>query len=98
MQHASSGKSVRKDPGEIDKPFNGCKVFSATMAPDRDGLGDKVTAWIRDNPHCEVVDTIVTQSSDEAFHCLAITIFFWDSRVAAAVGAEPGSQHDSKGK
>jgi len=56
--------------------FNGVKVFSATMAQDRDKLGDKVTDWLRNNPQFRVVDTIVTQSSDEAFHCLAITIFY----------------------
>ena len=58
--------------------FNGVKVFSATMAPDRDHLGEKVTAWLKAHPNREIVDTIVTQSSDEAFHCLAITIFYWE--------------------
>lgn len=76
QKSAGSGKSLLKD-GDVHKPFNGVKVFSATMALDRDGLGDKITHWIRDNPHCEIVDTIVTQSSDEAFHCVAITLFFW---------------------
>ena len=64
---------------EADKPqnrFNGVKVFSATMAQERDQLGEKITAWLRDHPHAKVVDKIVTQSSDEAFHCLAITLFF----------------------
>lgn len=56
--------------------FNGVKVFSATMAPERDHLGDKITAWLREHPHVKVVDTVVTQSSDEAFHCLAITLFY----------------------
>jgi hypothetical protein len=74
---ASTGKSIRKD-GQESKPFNGVKVFSATMAPERDNLGEKITAWLRDHPNCEVVDTIVTQSSDEAFHCLAITLFYWE--------------------
>ena len=58
--------------------FNGVKVFSATMAQDRLVLGDKVTAWIQSNPRKRIVDTVVTQSSDEAFHCLAITVFFWE--------------------
>lgn len=48
------------------------------MAPDRDGLGDKVTAWLRNHPNVQVTDTIVTQSSDAAFHCLAITVFYWE--------------------
>jgi hypothetical protein len=29
------------------------------------------------------VDTIVTQSSDEAFHCLAITVFYLEERAPA---------------
>ncbi len=58
------------------KQFNGVKVFSATMAQEREQLGEKVTNWLRKNPQVEVVDTVVTQSSDEAFHCIAITLFF----------------------
>ena len=60
--------------------FNGVKVFSATMAQDRDQLGEKVTAWLRANPQCKIVDTVVTQSSDEAFHCVAITVFYMEDR------------------
>jgi len=56
--------------------FTGVKVFSATMAHDREILGDKVMAWMQSNPRKQIVQTIVTQSSDDAFHCLAITIFF----------------------
>jgi hypothetical protein len=61
------------------KEFNGVKVFSATMVMDRERLGEKVTNWIHDNPQCEVREVIVTQSSDEAFHCIAITVFFWET-------------------
>jgi hypothetical protein len=60
------------------KAFNGVKIFSATMAKARDALGDQVTAWLSSVPDREVVDTVVTQSSDEAFHCIAITIFYRD--------------------
>jgi folate-dependent tRNA-U54 methylase TrmFO/GidA len=56
--------------------FTGVKVFSATMAVDRERLGDKVTEWLAKNPSVTIVDVVVTQSSDQAFHCLAITIFF----------------------
>lgn len=58
--------------------FNGVKVFSATMAQDRDQLGEKVSAWIAEHPQVQIVDRVVTQSSDEAFHCLAITLFYWE--------------------
>jgi hypothetical protein len=58
--------------------FNGVKIFSATMAKGRDMLGDQVTEWLSSAPDREVVDTVITQSSDEAFHCIAITIFYRD--------------------
>lgn len=58
------------------KQFNGVKVFSATMVADREVLGEKVTAWIRDRPAIVIEDVVVTQSSDERFHCIAITIFY----------------------
>jgi hypothetical protein len=63
--------------------FNGVKVFSATMAQDREALGNKITAWIQSNPHKQIVHTIVTQSSDDAFHCLAITVFFSETGEAS---------------
>lgn len=55
---------------------DGVKVFSATKARERESLGEKVTDWIADNPGAEIVDRIVTQSSDSEFHCLTITLFY----------------------
>jgi hypothetical protein len=56
--------------------FNGVKVFSATLYADRQVLGERVTEWIRSTPNLEIVDMLVTQSSDDAYHMIAITIFF----------------------
>jgi hypothetical protein len=56
--------------------YNGVKVFSATKAKERAGLGDRLTEWIGRHPECQVVDTVVTQSSDHEFHCLTITVFY----------------------
>ena len=56
--------------------FRCVKIFSATMAQEREALGDKIGAWLAAHPNIEVVDKIVTQSSDRAFHCLAITLFY----------------------
>ncbi len=57
--------------------FDGMKVFSATKAKEREFLGELVTDWIRANEKSVViVDKVVTQSSDNEFHCLAITLFF----------------------
>jgi hypothetical protein len=63
--------------------FTGVKVFSATKAREREELGEHVTNWIRNNPNAQIIDKIVTQSSDREFHCLTITIFF-ETRAAAA--------------
>ncbi len=61
-----------------DVKFNGVKVFSATMVADRDQLGEKVSAWLGSHPQYKVTDMVVTQSSDEAFHCIAITVFYFE--------------------
>ena len=61
-----------------DLKFNGVKVFSATMVADRDQLGEKVTDWMAKNPSKKVTDIVITQSSDEAFHCIAITVFYFE--------------------
>jgi len=55
----------------------GIKVFSATKARDREMLGEVITDWLRGHPTFDVFDKIVTQSSDHAFHCIAITLFYW---------------------
>ena len=57
-------------------PFSGMKVFSTTLARDREAMGDTITRWIHDNQQLEIVDKIVTQSSDKEFHCLTITLFY----------------------
>jgi hypothetical protein len=59
-----------------DLKFNGVKIFSATMVADREHLGEKITNWMAQHPQCHVTDVVVTQSSDEAFHCLAFTLFY----------------------
>lgn len=60
--------------------FDGVKTFSATKFEDRNKLGEVVTAWLRENPDDEIIDKVVTQSSDQAFHCLTITLFTRSSR------------------
>ncbi|TMA18131.1 MAG: hypothetical protein E6J88_19770 [Deltaproteobacteria bacterium] len=56
--------------------FTGMKIFSTTLARDREAMGDNITRWLRDNQQLEIVDKIVTQSSDKEFHCLTITLFY----------------------
>jgi hypothetical protein len=56
--------------------FNAVKVFSGTMQLDREAMGDHITSWLAAHPSVRVVDVSVTQSSDYAFHCLTIVLFF----------------------
>ncbi|TMA38771.1 MAG: hypothetical protein E6J82_17380 [Deltaproteobacteria bacterium] len=57
-------------------PFTGMKIFSTTLARDREQMSDNITRWLHDNAQLEIVDKIVTQSSDKEFHCLTITLFY----------------------
>jgi folate-dependent tRNA-U54 methylase TrmFO/GidA len=56
--------------------FTGVKVFSTTLARDRENMGENITKWLKENQNIDVVDKQVTQSSDKEFHCLTITLFY----------------------
>jgi hypothetical protein len=56
--------------------FTGVKVFSTTLARDRENMGENITKWLKENTNIDVVDRVVTQSSDKEFHCLTITLFY----------------------
>jgi len=70
----------------VGAPFTGVKVFSTTLARDRETMGDTITRWLRENPGLEIVDRVVTQSSDKEFHCLTITLFYRPREGAPAKG------------
>lgn len=55
-------------------------MFSATLMADRQALGEEVTEWLAAHPGLELADITVTQSSDHAFHCLTVCIFFRDRK------------------
>ena len=60
--------------------FNGIHVIAATMFQQRQTLGEQVTAWLEDaaktRPGFQLIDIVVRQSSDDAYHCTSIIIFF----------------------
>jgi hypothetical protein len=56
--------------------FEGVKVFAATIASEREALGDRVTTWLREHPELELTDKLVMQSSDERHHCVSILLFY----------------------
>ena len=59
--------------------YTGVKVFSTTMAKQREALGDFITNWIRQNPQVEIVDKVVLQSSDAEYHCFTVVLFYSES-------------------
>ena len=63
-------------------PFTGCKIFSATLARDREAMSDTINRWLAGNPELEVVDKQVLLSSDRQFHCLTL-VFFYRERQRA---------------
>lgn len=57
--------------------FSGVKVFSATLRETRDSLGETITAWIRERgDSIEIVDMVMRQSSDNAFHLVSCVVFY----------------------
>lgn len=56
--------------------YTGVKVFSTTLARDREQMGETITRWLAAHPELEVVEHEVRQSSDQEFHCLTITLFY----------------------
>ena len=74
--------------------FNGVKVFAATMFQQRQTLGEQVTEWLQraatTQPGFEVVDIVVRQSSDRAYHCITIVVFFNEDLSAPKGGKRRG--------
>jgi hypothetical protein len=56
--------------------FSGVKVFSTTLARDREVMGEQITRWLGEHSELEVVDQLVRQSSDQEFHCITIILFY----------------------
>jgi hypothetical protein len=56
--------------------FTGVKVFAATKAKEREELSENVNRWIKSNQDLEIVDKVVSQSSDDEFHCYSLVIFY----------------------
>jgi len=86
--------SLRRTIVALGPKVNGVKVFSATLVAARMQLGEDVTEWIANHPEYAIKDIVVTQSSDSAFHCLTITVFYEErSDERARPGTKSRSQN-----
>lgn len=81
MSLASSRQGGVCEGGEGMNHFTGVKVFSTTLARDRESMGENITRWLRENTAVEILDKVVTQSSDKEFHCLTITLFYREKPI-----------------
>jgi hypothetical protein len=57
-------------------PFNGVKVFTASQHFPRNGLGERITEWLASHPRAVPLEFVVRQSSDSAFHCVTVILFY----------------------
>jgi hypothetical protein len=84
MHYAIQSMHVKERRQMSKNAFDGVQVFSATMMAQRQTLGETVTAWLEKaratKPGFQIVDMQITQSSDEAFHCLACWVFYKEDR------------------
>jgi len=56
--------------------FTGVKVFTTTLAREREVMGEAIGRWLAQNPNLEIVEKVVKLTSDQQFHCLSITLFY----------------------
>jgi hypothetical protein len=80
--------NVNVEPLVSRNLFDGVAVFSATKFMDRERLGDRVTAWLQSQRDREVVRTVVRQSSDAEYHCLAIMVFWREAPLVPGRAAK----------
>ena len=76
----TSGRVIQRARPSL--AFNGVEVFSATTYRARERLGEDVTEWLALRPELDVVDIVVTQSSDAEFHCITISVFYFEPHVS----------------
>lgn len=57
------------------KGYNAVMIFSATMAREREQLGDRISNWIKQTQP-DIIDCVVKQSSDSQFHCITLVFFY----------------------
>jgi hypothetical protein len=62
--------------------FSTVKIFSCTLARNREQFGERITEWLKQHPELTPIDTVVSQSSDQEFHCLTVTLFLEGEMVA----------------
>lgn len=56
--------------------FDGMVIFSETKHTDRHNMSEEVTAWRQRNASATITDIRTMQSSDNAFHCVTVIIFY----------------------
>ena len=69
------------DPGHPDADPDGyVKMPNVTLSHEMvdlgvSDLGERITEWLRVHPELQLVDRVLTQTSDDQYHCLSIMLF-----------------------
>lgn len=64
------------------RKFDAMKVFSTTKHREREELGERITAFIRQLPAgVEIVSKDVVLSSDSQFHCFSMVLHLRAAKV-----------------
>lgn len=66
------------------------------MFEPRQRLGETVTEWIAAHPELTIVDIVQTQSSDDSFHCLAVSVFYAYRASKRRMGRRAAEQGPAK--
>lgn len=61
------------------------KVFAVTMVAEREKLGETINRWVQENK-VSVDEIALRQSSDNAFHCLSVTLKYRTAASPSEVG------------
>jgi hypothetical protein len=75
-------------PPACPSRFTGVKVFWASVYAHRARLGETVTEWLAAHPEIQLVDMVVTQSSDAHYHLVSISVFYLGELAAVEVGLD----------
>jgi len=95
MTTPERAKSPTRPPARSSR-FTGVKVFCASVFGHRAKLGETVTEWRAAHPEIELVDIVVTQSSDAHYHLVSISVFYRGELAASVKGGLEDARQDAR--
>lgn len=82
-------------PAARSSRFTGVRVFWASVFSRRAKLGETVTEWLAAHHEIELVDMVVTQSSDAHYTLVSICVFY-NGELASSVEVGLDARQDAR--